>query len=181
MTKSPLATLFLSLTMLTGLIYPALAQEAPPVAADDPALLQAAKNACRLDQIRTSRLFGLESHLDGFKEENRRQYDAWLAEYNRFVSTQQDHILVRFAEQMHNQQRHRVLYSDAECRILVPTFGLAWTASHIDVRPGDVNFGWLVSYCGNGLCVYRALEEVPEKCNIHHLSNAYVKDCNKAE
>lgn len=125
MIKFRLTTSILPLMMLTGLISPVPAREAPPLAVDDPALLRAAENACRLDRIRTSRLFGLESHQDGFKDENRRQYDAWLAEYNRFVDTHQDYILQGFAWEMHSRQRHRARYSDAECRILVPSYGVA--------------------------------------------------------
>jgi hypothetical protein len=181
MIQSPLSTLTLSLLMLTALASPTPAQEAPPLAVDDPALRQAARNACRLDRMRTPWLLGLESQLDHLKEPNRRQYDAWLVEYNRFIGTRQDQILVRFAEQMHSRQRHRVLYSDAECRILVPAYGLAWTASHIDVRPGDIDRGWLVSLCDLRPCVGRLLEEIPEKCNINPVSDTYVKDCNKPE
>ncbi|NGM38525.1 MULTISPECIES: hypothetical protein [unclassified Methylobacterium] len=181
MTQSLPSALTLSLLMLTALAAPASAQEAPPLAVDDPALIQAARNACRLDRMRTPWLFGLESMFDHLKEPNRRQYDAWLVEYNRFIETRQDQILVRFAEQMHSRQRHRILYSDAECKILVPAYGLAWTASHIDVRPGDIKNGWLVSSCDMRPCVGRPLDEIPEKCNIAPLSDTYVKDCNKPE
>lgn len=101
MIQSRFSTLPLFLLLLTALTAPAPAQEAPPLAVDDPALVQAARNACRLDRMRTPWLLGLESQLDHLKEPNRRQYDAWLVEYNRFIETRQDQILVRFAEQMH--------------------------------------------------------------------------------
>ena len=152
-----------------------------------PALVTAAGEACDLDTLRSDPNWHApnETTFDLFtlgpKKVDDDQADArnkeWLTKYNRFVVSENAKTLRQYAEALGVLKGNEARFSDAECQIVVPAYGVAATAIAIGVKPDDITDSRFTNHCGIGKCVAAELQAVARQCETKFHALRYVEWC----